>query len=189
MGEGAAVRAGPKLGEGDEAVILEHFVHDTITTTLATLSALGQVSRRPALGAVFQLNNVAYLQSAVLHPMKDIRGMMGKPTRDALASGFRMAKATYFDANYSPLIGALADDGSKKSALKDKFTRFYDLLDEVVERHRFARVLEEDEEAREQMCEEVVKLVIPTLQRFTQKGKEKEFSKSKLIVYSSCTLD
>lgn len=179
MGEGAAVRAGPKLGEGDEGVILDHFVHDLITTTLATLTSLGRASRRPALGAVFQLNNVAYLQSAVMHPMKDIRSMIGKSTKDALASGFRTAKATYFDENYSPLMQALADDGSKKSgALKDKFTRFYDLLEEVAERHRIAKVLDDDEEAREQMCEEVVKLVVPSLQRFTQKGKEKEFSKS-----------
>jgi exocyst complex protein 7 len=178
MGEGAAVRAGPKLGEGDESSILEHFTHDVVTTTLATLAALGAASRRPALGGIFQLNNVTYLQAAVLHPMKDTRRLLGKPTRDALASGFRTAKAVYFDANFSPLMQALADDGSKKAAMKDKFTRFYDLLEEVAERHRVAKVLEEDEETREQVCEEVVKLVVPSLQRFTQKGKEKEFSKS-----------
>jgi exocyst complex protein 7 len=181
MGEGAAVRAGPKLAEGDERVILEHFTHDVITTTLATLAALGTASRRPALGGIFQLNNVTHLQGAVLHPMRDVRALLGKPTRDALTSGFRTAKAAYFDANYSPLMQALADDGAKKAAMKDKFTRFYDLLEEVAERHRVTKVLEDDEESREQVCEEVVKLVIPSLQRFTQKGREKEFSKSKSL--------
>lgn len=45
-----------------------------------------------------------------------------------------------------------------------------------------ARVLDEDEEGRDTVVEEVVKLVIPSLQKFTQKNREKEFSKSELPV-------
>ena len=85
-----------------------------------------------------------------------------------------------------PLLQTLADDpGAKssssggKAATKEKFTKFFDLLDEVVERHRMARVLEDDEEGKDTVVEEVVKLVVPALQRFTQKNREKEFSKSK----------
>lgn len=82
-----------------------------------------------------------------------------------------------------PLLQTLADDPSAKSSsgkaqTKEKFTRFFDLFDEVVERHRMAKVLDEDEEGRDTVMEEVVKLVVPSLQRFTQKNREKEFSKS-----------
>ncbi|KAF8168886.1 exocyst complex component, exo70 subunit [Pholiota molesta] len=51
-------------------------------------------------------------------------------------------------------------------------------LDEVVERHRFAQVLDEDPKGRAEIGEEIVMLVIPSFQRFTQKQKDKEFSKN-----------
>lgn len=68
--------------------------------------------------------------------------------------------------------------GGGKISAKEKFTRFYDLLEEVVERHRMAKVLEEDREAREVVADEIVLLVVPSLKRFMQKQKEKEFSRS-----------
>lgn len=82
---------------------------------------------------------------------------------------------------------ALAEDKDKgKAAVKEKFTRFFDLLDEIAERHKFAKVLAEDEEVRETITEEVVKLVVPVFQRFTQRNTGKDFSKS---AYSSyCVL-
>jgi exocyst complex protein 7 len=85
---------------------------------------------------------------------------------------------------------ALADDPKDKhraAAAKERFTRFYDLLEEVVERHRLAKVMEDDEEGRETIGDEVVRLVIPSLQRFTQKQRDKEFSKSEwLVLVSGC---
>lgn len=60
----------------------------------------------------------------------------------------------------------------KSSATKEKLTRFFDLLEEVMERHKFAKVMEDDEDGRELIGEEVVKLVIPSLQRFSQKHRE-----------------
>ncbi len=67
-----------------------------------------------------------------------------------------------------------------KAAAKEKFTRFFDLLEGIRARHQLARVLEDDEEQRGMLEDEVVKLVVPSLQRFTQKMREKEFSKSEL---------
>ena len=55
---------------------------------------------------------------------------------------------------------------------------FFDLLEEVAERHWIARVLEDDEEWRKTVVDEVVRLVVPNLQQFTTKNKEKELSKS-----------
>jgi exocyst complex component 7 len=157
------------------------FSDDVITTCLSSLTTLARSSRRPAFGAIFLLNNVTYLHSRLLDsPQSNITSLLSKQAQTALESGVRVAKAGYFDANFSPLMQALADDRDRsKGGVKDKFTRFFDLFEEVSERHRIARVLEEDEEARETICEEVVKLVVPSLQRFTQKTKEKEFSKSK----------
>lgn len=70
------------------------------------------------------------------------------------------------------------DKDKSKSATKEKFTRFFDLLEEVAERHRIAKVLADDKDGRETVSEEVVKLVVPSLQRFTQRNTGKEFSKS-----------
>jgi hypothetical protein len=76
------------------------------------------------------------------------------------------------------------DEQSK--AVKEKFTRFFTLLDEVVERHRLAKVLEDDPTARQEIEEETVMLVIPSFRLFTQK--HKEFSRSVLIWFSGASL-
>lgn len=73
-----------------------------------------------------------------------------------------------------------------KAATKEKFTRFYDLLEEVGERHRMAKVLEEDGEGKKSIAEEAAKLVIPSLQRFIQKQRDKEFSKSEACSFVLC---
>lgn len=109
--------------------------------------------------------------------------LLSKPTQETLNSNFRTAKAGYFDSNFSPLMQTLQEDKDKsKSATKEKFTRFYDLLEEVAERHRLARVLQDDTEGRETVSEEVVKLVVPSLQRFTQRSTGKDFSKSEFTL-------
>ena len=127
---------------------------------------------------------MSYLRTRLLvRPRSDIPPLLSKPTQDVLNSNFRTAKAGYFDSNFSPLMQTLQEDKDKsKSALKEKFTRFYDLLEEVSERHRLARVLQDDNEGRDTVSEEVVKLVVPSLQRFTQRNTSgKEFSKSQLL--------
>ncbi|KAF8653415.1 hypothetical protein AX16_003958 [Volvariella volvacea WC 439] len=183
MGEGMPVSKGPKLGEGDENVILEHYVFDVVTITINSLNTMSRTSRRPAFGSIFLLNNISYLRQHVLiDPRHEaLLSLLSRPTKDTLNSNFRTAKAGYFDSNFSPLMQALTDDPkekSGKSATKEKFTRFFDLLEEVVERHKMAKVLEEDEDGRETIEDEVIKLVVPSLQRFMQKHKEKEFSKN-----------
>ncbi|TFK72839.1 exocyst complex component exo70 subunit [Pluteus cervinus] len=183
MGEGVQVGKGPKLADGDEGVILEHYVYDVITTCVNSLNTLSRTSKRPAFAAIFLLNNISYLRRFILlEPLHDeLTSLLSKPTQDALNSNFRTAKAGYFDSNYSPLMQALADDPKEKqgkSATKEKFTRFYDLLEEVVERHKFSKVLEDDGDGREVLADEIIRLVIPSLQRFMQKHRDKDFSKN-----------
>jgi exocyst complex protein 7 len=106
--------------------------------------------------------------------------------------------------------GSLGSGGgvgsASKSQAKERFTRFYDILEEVVERHRMGRVLVCDDDLsldfegamggyevdeiqvkRERDClkderreveEEVVKLVIPPLKKFVTRMREKYFGRS-----------
>ncbi|KAF9242082.1 Cullin repeat-like-containing domain protein [Melanogaster broomeanus] len=189
MGDGKQVKAQKQsTGEVTEKTLMQHYLYDVVNTTVHSLTALSHTHRRGAFGSIFLLNNISYFYSHIVlkpaHP--GLVDLITKPTADVLASAFRTAKAGYFDANFSPLMQALTEDREKekvgsnawKAAMKEKFTRFYDLLEEVGERHRMARVLEEDGEGRRAVGEEAVKLVVPSLQRFTQKQKDKEFSKN-----------
>ena len=156
---------------------------DIVTTTIASLNAFSQSKRAP-FRPVFLLNNISYLrQNLLLEPSNDvIPSLIPSPTVDALNSAFRTAKAAYFDSNLSPLMQVLTEspkEEKNKAIVKDKFMKFFVLLDEVVERHRLARVLEDDPKARKEIEDEVVMLVVPSFRLFMQK--HKEFSRSKLI--------
>jgi exocyst complex protein 7 len=158
-----------------------------IATIVNTLTTLSRTGKRPAFGAIFLLNNISYFRTHVLLDPANpaLLSLLSKPAVDLLNSNFRTARAAYFDANFSPLMQALTDEpGGKgsagKAATKEKFTRFFDLLEEVAERHRLAKVLEGDRQGRETVSEEVTMLVVPALRKFMQKHKEKEFSKSTL---------
>ncbi|KAI0280138.1 exocyst complex component exo70 subunit [Russula aff. rugulosa BPL654] len=183
MGDG--VQAKPNKGKpapGSESVLIAHYAYDVVTTLLSSLTSLARMQKRPAFGSVFLLNNTSYLCAKLLRPRSPLLEIISRPAQDAINSNFRTAKAGYFDSNFSPLLQALADEkdksGGGKAAAKEKFTRFFDLLEETRERHQLARVLEDDEEQREMLEDEVVKLVVPSLQRFTQRMREKEFSKN-----------
>ena len=162
-------------------IVLSKLV-DVVNTTVTSLTTLSKGQRRPAWGSIFLLNNIAYLLEHLVNSPRnpEVTTILSKPSIDILNSNYRTAKAGYFDLNFTPLMQALADDPkeprgviTRGTSTKDKFTRFFDLLDEVTERHRIARVLEDDPEAREQIADDVVKLVVPSLQRFTQKHKDK----------------
>ena len=147
---------------------------------------LSRTSRRPAFGSIFLLNNISYLRLHLLLRPSDhnLPILIPQSAEEVLNSNFRTAKAGYFDSNFSPLMQAISEDPrdkSNRSAAKEKFTRFFDLLDEVIERHKIVTVLEDDAEGRDAMRDEVVMVVVPSFQKFTQKQRDKEFSKSMLL--------
>ncbi|KAG8795134.1 hypothetical protein FRC12_017636 [Ceratobasidium sp. 428] len=183
MGEGTIPGSKARIEESDEPerMILEHYTYDIISSLVSTLTTISRFLKRPALTAIFMLNNVSYIRDRVMvAPRSNIDDLLSGPTQEALNSSFRSSKAAYFDTNFTALLGCLTDDAKdKKAGIKDKFGRFYEALEEIAERHRYARVLADDVEGREKVQEEVVRLVIPALQRFTQKHRDKEFSKSK----------
>ncbi|KAF8168883.1 exocyst complex component, exo70 subunit [Pholiota molesta] len=144
MGEGVQVGKGNKDGADDNSTITEHFIHDIVTTAINSLTTLSRTQRRPPFNSVFLLNNISYLrQHLLVQPESDaILSLLSPQTSEALNSAYRTAKAGYFDLNFSPLMQSITDDPkdkSNKAAAKEKFTKFFELLDEVVERHRFAQ--------------------------------------------------
>ena len=153
-----------------------------MSTTITSLVTLSRSQRRPTFGSIFLLNNISYLRTHLLtQPVNEMDVLLPSQGKELLNSNFRTAKANYMDANLSPLLTALAEDKDKsKSSVKDKFTRFFDLLDELVERHAIAAVLPDDSEAdeRDTVCQEVVLLVVPLFQKFVQKNPGKDFSRS-----------
>lgn len=160
----------------------DNYLDDLVNTLVTSLVTLSRTNKRPSFGSVFLLNNIAYLRGKLLvNASPDITALLSKPTQDLLNSAFRTAKAGYFDSNFTPLMQTLLEDKDKsKSATKEKFVRFFDVLEEVAERHKLAKVLQDDWDSRETIKEEAVKLVVPSLQRFTQRNGGKDFSKSVL---------
>ena len=155
---------------------------DVVSMTITSLVTLSRSQRRPSFGSIFLLNNMSYLRTHLLtQPINGVDALISSQGRESLNSNFRTAKANYMDANLSPLLTVLAEDKDKsKSSVKEKFTRFFDLLDELVERHAVAVVLPDDSEGdeREMVCQEVVLLVVPLFQKFMQKNPGKDFSRS-----------
>ena len=196
MGEG--VQVGTKQELQSESTILQRFIRrsfntyrtdtdllivdDVVVTAITTATNISRTQRRPPFGSIFLFNNISYLRRHLLRDPQEnaILSYISRPTEDTLNSNWRTAKAGYFDANFSPLMQAITDDpkDKNKGAGKEKFTRFFDLFDELMERHRFVRFMEDDEEGKAEVGEEVVMLVVPSFQRFVQKQKDKEFSKS-----------
>jgi Exo70 exocyst complex subunit len=167
--------------------LAKRLVDDVVITAINSLVTLSR-SRRPAFGSIFLLNNISYLRlHLLLKPSNpNLRNLIPQSTEEVLNSNFRTAKAGYFDSNFSPLMQAISEDPrdkSNRSAGKEKFTRFFDLLDEVIERHKLVAVLEDDVAGRDAMRDEVVMVVIPSFQKFTRKQKDKEFSKSMLLLF------
>ncbi|KAG2063429.1 hypothetical protein BDR04DRAFT_1188894 [Suillus decipiens] len=169
MGDGKQVGKTLKSNSVDvnKKVLIQHFVYDVMNTIIRSLTTLSCTQCRPAFGSVFLLNNISHLVShLVLRPTNpNTPSLLSNPTSDFLTSSWRTAKAD-------------RTSGSWKGAAKEKFTHFYDLLEEVGEQHRIAKVLEDDSEERSAAGEEVVRLVVASLQQFMQKQKEKEFSKN-----------
>ncbi|KAG8973500.1 hypothetical protein FRB90_009921 [Tulasnella sp. 427] len=181
MGAGGMVTKASEEETSDHA-LLEHFVGDVITTLTDSLQVMSKTQRMPGLGSIFLLNNISYLRGQLLlEPESLVDEFISTTSQTHLNSQYRTAKALYFEANFTSLLQPLGDTGkdkSSKSNPKEKLATFYDALEAVAERHRFARVLSDDPNGREGIADDVVRLVVPALQRFIQKYKDKEFSKN-----------
>jgi exocyst complex protein 7 len=128
MGEGVQVGKGSKLPLGGEAgdveqTILEHYIHDVINATIASITAPSKASRMPAVVATFLPNNIHYLNAHLLQSSSDpsLPGMMAKPTQGLLERNQRTVKAGYFDSNFGPWM---SDDPKEGQTVgKERFTK------------------------------------------------------------------
>jgi len=70
VGKGGNLRA--KGGAVDESELLEHFIDDTVSAMIQTLTTLSLTHKRPPLSSIFLLNNVSHprlhLLANHLHP-------------------------------------------------------------------------------------------------------------------------
>ncbi|KAG8902872.1 hypothetical protein FRB99_004000 [Tulasnella sp. 403] len=181
MGDGPSVgKMASAESEVDDHTLLEHFCHDVVVTLTTSLTSLSKIQRRASLSSIFLLNNVSHLRTKlILEPTTPIDEFISSNTQNHLNAQYRVAKAAYFEANFTVLLSSLNEDKKAgKSGTKEKFATFFDTLEEIAERHRFARVLGDDANGRDGLADDVVRLVIPALQRFMQKHKDKEFSKN-----------
>jgi len=195
VGKGGNLRA-KGAGAVDETMLLEHFIDDVVLAMIQTLTTLSLTHKRPPLASIFLLNNISHLRLHLLaNPSSSIDELLSSQTREALNRSFRSSKSSYFEANFSPLTTVLVEEKestglagvvtsvpgvgpSSRSLLKERWSRYWDMLEEIIERHRFARVLADDEEGRELLADEAVRMVIPPLEKFMAKNREKDFTKN-----------
>ncbi|KAH9020400.1 hypothetical protein EDB85DRAFT_530385 [Lactarius pseudohatsudake] len=177
MGDG--IQAKPNQGKptpADSSSIM-HDVVTTLITILTTLSrSLGCRGARPS--AWFSCSTTPPLSAQTF---SSHARPCAKSSRSRRWTHSTRTSAPPRRLELLPLVQVLEEDreklGGAGKAGTEKFTRFFDLLDEIKERHQLARVLEDDEEQRALLEDEVAELVVPSLQRFTQKMRE-EFSKN-----------
>ncbi|KAF8318713.1 hypothetical protein DL93DRAFT_2132943 [Clavulina sp. PMI_390] len=177
-----------KVGESQETgdrELLEHFTYDMISGLLTTITTMTKTQKRFPLGSIFFINNVSYLRLRLLYSQDlPVDDLLSAKSQSLLNANLRSAKATYLESNLTALVSCLSEDkaqsglGNNKQGTKEKALRFFDCLDELVERHRFAKVLDGDPDAREKLSDDVVQLVIPVLNSFLNKHREKEFSRN-----------
>ncbi|KAH8985318.1 hypothetical protein EDB92DRAFT_1950078 [Lactarius akahatsu] len=138
----------------------------TLITVLTTLSRLGCRGARPSAWSSCSTTPRLSAQTFSSHARPCSKSSRGRRWTHSTRTSAPPRRLELL-----PLVQVLAEDreklGRAEKAAAEKFTRFFDLLDEIKERHQLARVLED----------EVAKLVVPSLQRFTQKMRE-EFSKN-----------
>ncbi|KAH9816215.1 Cullin repeat-like-containing domain protein [Melampsora americana] len=176
------------VGEGVDGQELLMKLPTSVQTTITSTTA------KNGLGAVFVFNNLNYIRREVLESA--ISDILGKSIEDELNKRVRACKVRYMEV-WSPLISALMDaggDDSKgfglgavKSALpgqqagaerrdvKDRFGRFNDAFEEVVNLHKVAQFDKSDSEVRERLRDEIERMIMP---KFTQRHEGGQFSKN-----------
>ena len=99
---------------------------------IQSLISLSRTSKRPAFGAIFLLNNISFLRTQLLVERSEVTAILSRPSQDLLNSNFRIAKAGYFDANFSPLLQTLIDDPEVDVDMPQEAEEEDDMLDAFI---------------------------------------------------------
>lgn len=172
-------------------------------------NTITSVTARNGVGAIYMLNNFTYIRRELLESM--VIDIMGEQLEDQLNKRVRSCKVRYLEI-WSPLISALMDAGGDegkfglgavKSALpgqqagaerrdvKDRFGRFNDAFEEIIQLHQAARLDNNDPEMKDRLRDELERMIMPTYAKFAQRHEGGQFSKnpSKYLKFSADQLE
>ncbi|OAV99275.1 hypothetical protein, variant [Puccinia triticina 1-1 BBBD Race 1] len=172
-------------------------------------SAITSVTARNGVGAIYMLNNFTYIRRELLESA--VLDIYGDQLGDQLNKRVRTCKVRYLEI-WSPLISALMDAGGEegkfglgavKSALpgqhagaerrdvKDRFGRFNEAFEEVIQLHQAANLASNDPDLKDQLRDEIERMIMPTYAKFTQRHEGGQFSKnpSKYLKFSAEQLE
>lgn len=159
-------------------------------------NAITSVTARNGVGAIYMLNNFAYIRRELIESA--VLDIYGDKLAEQLNKRVRTCKVRYLEI-WSPLISALmdagADDGkfglgAVKSALpgqhagaerrdvKDRFGRFNEAFEEVMLLHQAANIASNDPDLKDQLRNEIERMIMPTYAKFTQRHEGGQFSKN-----------
>lgn len=177
--------------------ILSQYLADVLAALLNALEARSRAIRQQSTACIFLLNNISHIKRELIYNGRSsgVSDCLG-PTGIELTDGaLRSAYSSYLEA-WNPVIGPLMEDtpgltskpsgpklagmggNSEKAAVKDRFAKFYDGLDDLERLHRAFPIAREDEQLKERLRTDVVRMVIPMYSRFVAKHKMGDFSKN-----------
>ncbi|PLW50127.1 hypothetical protein PCASD_01797 [Puccinia coronata f. sp. avenae] len=172
-------------------------------------STITSVTARNGVGAIYMLNNFTYIRRELLESA--VLDIYGDQLAEQLNKRVRTCKVRYLEI-WSPLISALMDAGAEdgkfglgavKSALpgqhagaerrdvKDRLGRFNDAFEEVMLLHQAANIASNDPDLKDQLRNEIERMIMPTYAKFTQRHEGGQFSKnpSKYLKFSTEQLE
>ncbi|KAH9441568.1 hypothetical protein MJO28_008484 [Puccinia striiformis f. sp. tritici] len=178
-------------------------LRSTVANTITSVTA------RNGVGAIYMLNNFTYIRRELLESA--VLDIYGDQLSDQLNKRVRTCKVRYLEI-WSPLISALMDGGGEevkfglgavKSALpgqhagaerrdvKDRFGRFNEAFEEVIQLHQAANLANNDPDLKDQLRHEIERMIMPTYAKFTQRHEGGQFSKnpSKYLKFSAEQLE
>ncbi|UZJ52730.1 hypothetical protein CBS101457_002050 [Exobasidium rhododendri] len=188
------------LGLEERDTILSQYLADVLAALLNALEARSRAIRQMSTASIFLLNNIGYIKREILRSDREsVSGLgacLGSVGGELLDGALRAANTTYLDA-WNPIVGAIIEEGvglntksgskitamtmgggGERAAVKDRFAKFYDGLDDLERLHRAFPVAKDDPQLREKLRSEVIRMICPMYARFLAKHRASDFSKN-----------
>lgn len=185
--------------DSESQSILSQYLADVLAALLNALEARSRAIRQPSTASIFLLNNIGHLKREIGGSGGDAFGILGQylgaTGTDLLDGAMRNAMTAYLEA-WNPVVSALMDDqggltsskssgkivgmggGAERAAVKDRFAKFYDGLDDLERLHRAYPLAREDTALKSKLRNDVLRMVCPLYGRFVAKHRTGDFSKN-----------
>jgi exocyst complex protein 7 len=167
--------------------ILSQYLADVLAALLNALEARSRAIRQPSTASIFLLNNISHIKR-FLAVDQGVDGCLGTVGRDLTEGALRGAYSAYMEA-WQPVVAPLMEEGkapgasklggsSEKAAVKDRFAKFFDGLDDLERLHRAFPITREDAQLKERLRLDVTRMVCPLYARFLARHRTGDFSKN-----------